>query len=539
MLPPTPAQQDLGALKRELVNAGDDARVRRLSLLEAIWKGERYVYEARPSWWDAEVPLRERAPCVVIPLARAAGRRLVSMVFGEARFPQLAVEAPEDAQPIEVEAHKRVGALVASLVQAARLRTAMREQLEQGLSCGSACALLSLRAGRPVVTSIPARHAWPELDADGNVVRLEIRYKFTGTDGKLYWYRRAIDGERDVVFEPALVTDRAPEWIEAESVETHGCVPVAWTRSDPDPADEGIDGCALHEGLEDELEALDFAASQRHRNAQYNGEPFIVRVLGDKDEDASEGLSADRGRTADPRAGDTRFSWFNSAANALRGWTTGATAVKKAPGRIVTLSKGGDMKLVESTGAGAAVLQGDADDLRKRLLEALAVVMADPSEVAANASAALQKQLYAPMLARCDELREVWGQTLVRIVLKLLHLCALAAARDERVLVRGWLDAREALLSLLLPEGGFAPVEIAPRWGEYFEPTWADISAAVDAAQKAAGGAQVLSRRRAVALLAPVVGIDDVASEVAEIEREEGAGAAAAQSMMGALGGRG
>jgi hypothetical protein len=517
-----------------------------LSLLEAIWKGERYVYEARPSWWDAEVPLRERAPCVVIPLARTAGQRLVSLVFGESRFPQAHVEVPDEAHPADEAAVGAINGLVPSLVAAARLRVVMREQLEQGLACGSACAIVSLRGGRPVVRTVPARHAWPELDADGNVVALEIRYKFTGSDGKLYWARRTIDCERDVVYEPALVTDRAPEWVEAESAPTYGCVPVVWTRNDLDPTDDGVDGCALHEGLEDELEALDFAASQRHRNAQYNGEPFIVRVLGDRDEDASEGLSAERGRTADTRAGDTRFSWFNSAQNTLRGWTTGGTpAVKKAPGRIVTLSKGGDMKLVESTGAGAAVLQGDADDLRKRVLEAMAVVMADPSEVAANASAALQKQLYAPMLARCDALREVWGVTLKRIVEKLLHLCAIAVARDESILVRNAAAAREALLSLLVVSGDaegppeFAAPELALRWGEYFEPTWADISAAVDAAQKAAGGAQVISRKRAVALLAPVVGIEDVDAEVAAIEAEEGAGAAAAQSMMGALGGRG
>jgi hypothetical protein len=532
----TPGQRDLAALSARLEYGGDSPRYRRMQLLEAAWKGMRYQLEGRPSWWDQDVPLRERAPCVVIPLARTAGRRLVAMLFGESRFPTASIVAAEDAQPAQEATAVALTAYISSLVAAAKLRVAMSEYATQGLSTGSACAVLALVNGRPSIKMIPARHAHPTLDAEGAVTRLEILYK-TGEGDDLRWYRRVIDEERDVVYEPAPVSDDGtpPVWIEASSVETFGCVPVVWTRNDADPTDEGVDGCAIHEDLLDELEALDFAASQRHRNGLYNGEPFIVRTLGENDEDSGSGMSAARGRTADAQ----RFSWTSSvagAANRLAGWITGTqSAAQKAPGRIVTLSRGGDMRLVESTGAGAAILQGNADDLRRRILEDLSVVMADPSEVSANASAALQKQLYAPMTARVDDLREVYGQALVQVLGKLLHMSALAAARGELVRVRGFVAARDVLLEEL--SLGWEDQEIELRWGDYFAPTWQDIGSAIDSAQRACGGAAVLSRATAVRIIAPVVGVANADEELAAIAEDEASGATAAKGILGALGG--
>jgi len=501
----TPAQRDLAALQHTLAATGDDARARRLTRNEAVWKGLRYELEARPSFWSTDVPLAERAPCVVYPIARSAGQRVIALVFGEGRFPAFGNDA------------------LAAIVAAARLRLRMREVMEQGLATGSACVLCAIRDGRLCVELIPAKWAMPTLDVHGRVQSLDIRYRYPDGDG-WYWYRRTITPEADTVYEPAPVTDKAPEWVVAQSVPQPGFVPAVWVRNEPDPTQAGIDGCAFAEGLEDELEALDFALSMRHRTARYNGDPLTVRVQGESD--ADDDVRGEMGREQDPRAG-TFTGWAagvaGAIANAMR------PALKKAPGRIVTVSRGGDMKLVESSGSGAAMLANDADDLRRKILETLGVVMADPETVSANASAALQKALYAPMLARCDGYRETYGEVLREIVRVFVRLLVSPEVRGTLVHVDGW----PAMLPALDALGADAAIPLA--WGEYFDPTPADVQAGVAAMSQATGGRAVISQRRAVEYLASLVGTKDVEAEFAEIVSDETAGTDATSRVLGAL----
>jgi len=505
----TPAQRDLAALSRTLVATGDDARVRRLTRNEAVWKGLLYELEARPSFWSTDVPLAERAPCVVYPIARSAGQRVIALVFGEGRFPRATAPGADDA--------------LAAIVTAARLRLRMREVMEQGLSTSSACVLCAIRDGRLCVELLPSKWVTPTLDVHGAVQALDVRFRYP-ENGRWYWYRRTITPEADTVYAPCEVTDAPPVWVEATSVPQPGFVPAVWVRNEPDATQPGVDGCAFAEGLEDELEALDFALSMRHRTARYNGDPLTVRVMGASD--AEDDLQAERGREQDPRAG-TFTGWAagvaGSIASALR------PAIKKAPGRIVTVSNGGDMKLVESSGSGAAMLGADADDLRRKILETLGVVMADPETVSANASAALQKALYAPMLARCDGYRETYGEVLRDLLRIFVRLLRSPGVRDSLVHVDGWPAMLGALDAL-----GTDPT-ITLTWGEYFDPTPADVAAGVQAMTQASGGQAVVSRRAAVGYLATLLGTKDVDGELAAITQDEAGGHAATTEMLGAL----
>lgn len=516
----TPAQRDFASLQHTLAMTGDDARTRRLTRLESVWKGMRYELEARPSFWDTSVPLAERAPCVVYPILRSAGMRVISLVFGEGRFPRISAR-------VSVDASKNVSEALLAIVNASRLRQRMRELMEQGLAVGSACLLCAIRDGHLSAEIIPAKWAVPDLDVHGRVRSLEVRFRYL-RDDTWYWYRRTITAEADTVYEPVLVEERAPIWVVATSVPQPGFVPAVWVKNDPDPTDPGIDGIAFGEGLEDEIEALDFSLSMRHRTARYNGDPLTVRVLGENDVDDS-GLSAERGRETDPRM--TTFSgWAGRVAGAISAALK--PVIKKAPGNIVTLSPGGDMKLVESTGAGANMLAGDADDLRRKILETLGVVMADPETVSANASAALQKALYAPMLARCDGYRVLYGDALCSVLSMFVRLLRSAGVRSTPVRIDRWSEVRAAL------ERMSDDVSIDLKWGEYFDPTPIDLQAAVTAAQAAAGGRPVISHRTAVRYVASIIGTEDVDAELAAIEQDESGGLDGAAKMLGAISGR-
>lgn len=501
----------------QIARIADPERMQQLDLYERLYKG--LAYEGRPSFWDTTVPLHERAPCVTSGLPEAAGRRLCALVFGARQFPRFTAGTPA------------ANAVVADVVRLAMLPLRMRAALEQGLMLGTWCLILGVREGLPVVQIQSAKLCTPDLDAAGRVRSLDVRYRYQGKlDGRqcTLWFRRVIDATRDVQFLPVAAREDGyePEWIEdAERTIEHGLgfCPVVWHRHNADPSDtDALDGTPLFAGLEGELEALDFALSQRHRNGRYNGEPQIVVTGSDP-----EGMDAPAGRTARPggaglpsdRGGDSaKFSWFNSLFG--RGRTESAS--QKAPNKVWFIeTPGASATLLESSGAGARVLSEDAADLRRLLLEARQIVIASPEQVSANASAALMEALHAPMIDHADVLRLEYGPAVVEVVSMLLRILASYEARASgSVRVEGFGPIAQSLAS----------AKLTLTWGRYYEPTLADITQAVTAASVATGSMPVLSHPSAVRFVARLVGIDDVDAEVSKItgaaERDQAALAA-------------
>lgn len=505
----------------------EDARCRRMTEWEALWNGTAHA--GKPPFFDRSVPIIERAPAVQTGTLATAGRRLSSMVFGERAFPGIVVEATTYGVTLTEDERETLSALVNEIVRVARLRKVARAYLLEGLKTGSACAVGELREGRPAVTILPAKWCTPTLDALGRVVRLVVQYQHAGTDGELYWHRREIGDGWDRVYAPVLVSPRAPDWSKAgvESERAIAFVPVVWTRNAPEAVEDGysIDGHPLCEGLESEILAMDLELSQLFRNALYNGDPQMVRTGVDGDAPAPMGGSG--------READARFSWLSPST-----WRVGGPSVaKKAPGTVWNLPAGGDAKLLESTGAGAQIIKGAYDELRRVVAESLGIVLADPQALGSgDLSARALSLLFGPMLDTASALRVDYGAALCEIVSMLARLCA---AQPEGVYLTTLDAARPVLARFSAQRVDGASVWIDPplscAWGEFFEPAWSDVTAAIDAAQKATGGRPVLSQRAALRLVAPVVGVEDLDAEAADVVREAGADADAMRATMGAL----
>ena len=316
------------------------------------------------------------------------------------------------------------------------------------------------------------------------------------------------------------------------------CCPVVWVRNDAEAtatADQ-VDGHALIEGLEDEVEALDFELSQLYRNALYNGEPQLVQI--GVDGDAS--MSAPVGQTAKSEG----FSWFNGVvpewASRLAGRGT-TTAMKKAPGKVWKLPQGGDAKMIESTGAGAGIIAGAIKELRRVLTDASGVVLFDADSLGGGDLAARTLQLmHAPMLDHADNLRVEYGDALMRILSMMLRVLSSQAARAGGVMLASYDAALPALDRL----AGADAVTGARRWigpalslawGDYFAPSAADKAAAIDTALKATGNKPVLTQRTALANVAAMFSVADVDAEAAEVERESGVDRSAVASTLASL----
>lgn len=546
---PAPARDDAQAFNAKVRRLADSPRARRLDALEKLYKGEHR--SDLPSFWDLEVPLHERAPCVQSSIAETGGARLVNLVFGEGRFPTLAVGASEWGVEFADAERQRLTALVAAVAKATTLRLVMSAALEQGLMLGSLCVVASVERGRLRARLYSAKHCEPEFAEDGETVAaLEIRYRHDRHDPATgrpvtCWYRRRIDAQTDTTWDVEARADGyEPDWGPGKVV-THalGFCPVRWHRNRPDVSDcDPTDGTALFAGLEDEIAALDMAMSQRHRNGRINGDPQVV--VSGPDAQLGDAPMGEQGRMNDPARG----SWFSQIYDGAKRWIGSGGgprggAVKKAPNTVWRLKEGADAKMLESTGAGATILTQDADALRRTILDARGIVIASPEQVAANASAALMHELFAPMVAVAAIYREEYGQLLADVVNLLLRVAATTAARGGFVALRGLREALPALARCVVPvaddAGRVAPLWVGLplelTWGPYFAPTALDRQQEAQAAVTATGGRPVLTPATALRSMAAAFGVKDVEAEIRALEGGAADDQAAAHALLGRL----
>lgn len=537
----TPAQRDLARFTEELRRQGESPRYWRINALEAWYCGTQY--EGRPSFWSQDVPLRERSPVVQSQFARSAIQRLATLVFGDRSFPRIKVEAEGYRTTLSTQERDALQALVDDIARSLSLSKRMREVLTEGLKCGAACVLVGLVEGRPTMRLLPTKWCTPTLRPDGSVESLAIEYKHPSPHdpSQWMWHRREITARADRTYASVEVVEgQPPRW--GDYTETPlECCPVVWVRNDAEAtaSPDQIDGHALIEGLEDEVEALDFELSQLYRNALYNGEPQLVQIGVDGDAP----MVAPQGRTAN----EGGFSWLNSVAPGwLRPLTNGsggggASATKKAPGKLWKLPQGGDAKMVESTGAGAAIIAGAIKELRRVLTDASGVVLFDvDSAGGGDLAARTLAMLHAPMIDHADNLRVEYGDALARILDMMLRVLSGTLATSQGVLLRTY-DAAAPVLARLYGVGPdrarrWLGPSLSLAWGAYFEPSAQDRAAAVDTAMKASGGQPVLSHRAAVASVASLFGVTDVDAEVAATAGEHGAQTSMVASTLQRLG---
>jgi hypothetical protein len=502
---------------------------------------ERYAlgtqYQGLPDWFSDDVPLWERAPCIVYKMTAAAIRSNCSLVLGKGHAPTISANPGEDDSDVEgldKEASKRVDRALKQLLGRVRFWSVARQALKHAQQSKSVAVIAGARAGRPFLELVRSRWCEPAFDIHGKVTRLEIRYPYAQPDrqrdGK--WkllpriYRRVIDEESDTTYLPV---DARADGVEppetawrpdpARTVKhSLGFCPVHWYAHMADCSTVAeYDGHAIHEDALDEIRALDFALSQRHRAVLFCGDPQVVET----GVDPGYNPSGASGRTAMVAA--TAMGGAASNANPVTGGYISRSGPKaarvKSPGGVWQYEDPNTkvMYLVLPDGS-IKPLEEHAADLRNKIAETLAVVILDPTNMKFHGemSGKAIEQIRAMQFDRCDEIADDVGANLLLPVVNLLLRVALATDVQLPAVkaVAGDLEAYVA-------DDGAAP-ELYLHWpASYTKPDEKDEQAIVQYVVAARSAPQpVITKRMALERLSRIFAIGNIDQALEELEAE-------------------
>lgn len=429
------------------------------------------------------LPIKFRKPTAPYALVKVIVDRFTGLLFSERNHPVLYVEDDTDT-------HGYVNALA----EASRLWPAMIQARTFGGATGTVCAGFQFIDGTPQVEVHDPRWCMPKFRDRHQLVlsSLEKRYMYpqderdpeTGEYGTVwYWYRRIIDEQKDVLFQPALVGDgEEPVWVvETEVQHNLGFCPVVWVQNMP--VQDDVDGDSDCHGIYDMVEAVDGLLAQANRGVLANCDPtLLIRT------DAEMG------------------------------------EVRKGSDNAIKLPQDGDAKYVEIAGTGPKAAMELADALRKLALEVAQCVLEHPDMSVRTATEI--ERLYSAMIAKADVLREQYGQKAVVPLMNMMLRAArkLGTARvnpETGVIQRDVLE----LPKRKNPDGTYSEQKLGPggavrlRWPRYFEVTLTDVAAATTAAVNAKQGG-LIDQAHAVQYAAEYFGVEDIDGMRQQIERE-------------------
>jgi len=528
--------QESKALADKLVRANTPPRMQEMDTLLSYVEGRQY--DGRPGWFTTDVPLWERAPCIVYQLVQTAIRSFRDLILGDGKFPGITSRPEEDDSEFDdselgEDKSKSLDRFMVELMRQSRFRRVCKEMLSGAMGSRSSVCVMSIRNGKVFAETNPAKWSTPESDNDGAVTKLTIQYPYEETyQVRGQWltramlYKRTIDATSDATYFPVEAREDGQEpsgWsIDPSKSQAHGLgfCPVIWYAFDRGCAVQGtVDGRAIHEGILDEVEAHDFAISQRHRAALFCGDPQIIETGVDTDENIG-----DRGREANVA---TRDGGKANSANPVIGFWSGGRggtkpARKKSPGTTWQYVNDAAKVYYLSLDAGALeAIDRNAHDLRQKLAETLAVVFMDPENVkfAATVSGKALDTLRQRQYDRCDDIRDDFGDGFILPALGMMLRMVLTA--QGRVNIKG-VDIVKQFADVLFLDGVWFAPSLTLKWPQYNKPG-ADDEQLTVATTTAARNAGLITRRAAVEKVASIFGIENVDAAMDALEAEDAA----------------
>jgi hypothetical protein len=545
-------------------------RYRWIDRLEAYVEGRQYAGLA--PWFADGVPLLDRAPCIVEPIAENAIESFVDLCLGEGRFPCITSHVDESDDLFDPRFglsetdSEELDRAIQHIAKQANLEQTARDAMAWALGERSVAAIICVRDGKLAIDNEHAKSAEPTFDPQRPTVvtKLEIRFPYIDTywnDAEKKWkqrcllYRRVIDDKFDTVYKPIEAHESGEEpgpgeWTPETQTE-HGFTfcPVVWYAHRKTVAtDRGFDGVSLHERQLDEIDALNRTLSQKHRAGLYCGDPQPIETGVAEDVNpapmgqAAQGMKpyADAsGRVLeDPATREQNQRWQTAGG--------GPAGRKRGPGVIWRYpNPATKVEYLVLPPEALKVLEDEASALRGIIANAFSWVRSDPASMGegshrqvslSNISGKALAWMYKRQTTACDTLRpDFWNGWLLPVVNMLLR-AALSFATDKS---RGelYLPGLAKFPTLLarfeqdVAKGNdqagkpvtvkqwFSPV-LSPQWGPYFPPTEEDQKRVSDQT-KQDHDSGFITKRTAVGKLAEFYGdIDNVDEYVKTLEDE-------------------
>jgi hypothetical protein len=501
----------------------------RLMAPRAVGSGysQPLISAERATWY---VPLRARKPSTPYRIGRRIVLSFTSMVFGESRWPDVLVNGDTDAQEF-----------LNALVEETGLPTKMIQLRNIGGSVGTAGLSWCYHNGVPNVEVHNGKgiivHEWAnKAKLRPKHVTEVYRYERDHWDARkrsyvreLWWHRQDWTETADVVFKECKVEENnEPRWEvdeELTTIHNDGFCHFVYVQNIP-PID-GVDGLPDCDGVWDQMDTLDILVSILARGGVLNLDPTLKLKM-------------------DPELVEMAFVRKGSD-NALVTGETGDASYMELAGSSIT--------------AGISLMQM----LRVQTLESTECVIPDPDKVAAaGTSSVALKMVYAPMLSKCDLLRDQYGKALRELLRQMLVVAQRIYkprletrngedGTDEEVEVTGFIHLQpKVIVEPVFDEDGEETDEesvtmephtpgtssyIELSWGPYFRPTADDQQKTVSTLTQGTGGKAVLSQKTAVELLAGLISRDP-SKMLDELYKEQDAEAEKRKALMDSMGGQ-
>lgn len=446
---------------------------------------------------ETAVPLKYRKPCAPVSLGRAVPLKLSAMLFGAKKHPKMSSDDP------------RTEDWLSGYAEVTRLWSKWKQARNLGGAMGAVGVGFKFVEGRPVVEVHDPRWCTPLFEdrSECLVKALEKRYRYSeqvmteeGWVTQWYWYRRVITDQMDVVWPKVLVEEgEEPQWVaERYDAATHGYgfCPVVWVQNQP--VEEDVDGAEDLHGTWYLVESIDMLNSQARYGTIASCDP------------------------TDVISSDAQFD-----------------AIKRGSSNAIQVEKGGSVTKLEMTGSGIKAARELRDDMLEQLCT-IARVALDRNEGGPSRTVEEVEHVYSSMLENCDELREQYGELGVKRLLEMVLVAArqLSGTKVEedpatgmKKIVRSAIrlpkrrvqdpdTGRVSWQARELGEGS----QIELRWPKYYQPSAADVVAAVNAAGTAKTFG-LIDQRHASEYVAEDFQVEDVTDMIKKVAAEQKAAA--------------
>jgi hypothetical protein len=458
--------------------------VKESSLRAQIYSGEQ-VPPGFTTFGLENYPLDWRKPRLSYNLPKVVVNRFTGMLFGQSRHPKLHW----------VGDRKTESFMKALLEEVGRFWATWAEARNHGGAQGTACISFQFLEGRLRFTVHNPTWVDPKFrdGASLDLESLEVRYQYpvetwneerSAFEEVPYWYRRVIDGQKDIVFEPVPVgAGDEPYWTPKTEVEHgFGFCPAVWVQNLP--LEDDIDGVPDCEGIYDDVPAMDRLLSQAFKGVETNCDPTLI--VGDKGERP-----------------DT---------------------IKKGSDNAIIGSESLKAEYLELSGEGAKVAMDLFEKKRQLNLEVVQCVLDHPDAVQRTATEV--DRVYSSMLDKVGQLREQYGEHGIKpLAEKVYRAVQSLLERDLAVVMppQEEQDEQEPVGEHELGDGrGWVTVE----WPKPFEPSPEDEDRVITTSSKALV-ARIFDLEEALKYVSRVITIEDRAALLgrlnAAMEREQSA----------------